>query len=60
MKLSSKPVRTSPWETTTVFTVCSGFLIFKFEHEFEHVYNCVAVSTSDNDHVKASGKEVNI
>ena len=35
---------------------CSGFFIVNLEP----VYNWVAVSTSDNDQVKASGKEVNI
>ena len=35
---------------------CSGFFIVNLKP----VYNWVAVSTSDNDQVKASGKEVNI
>ena len=35
---------------------CSGFYIVKLEH----VYEWVAVSTSDNDQVKASGKEIDI
>ena len=34
---------------------CSGFSYVKLEH----VYNWVAVSTSDNDQVKAAGKKTN-
>ena len=56
IKLCLKPVRTSPWGTKTVLLRCSGF----FFVNLEHVYSWLAVSTGDNDQVKAPGKDINI
>ena len=54
IKVYSEPARTAPWGPERFLRRCFGFFIVIYEH----VYNWVAVATSDNDQVKVAGEEI--